>query len=126
MTLAIDIIEWTQGIEVYIHDKIYGKIVKKKNKKNDGTNTKCSHSCLNPFFLFFDHFQWEVKTWGQHTCTSKYKNLIKWLDNKVVNNLKEINAALFLYMQMYDVWFIKKNRVYSFTSTDWNRISVLM
>lgn len=30
MTLAIDIIEWTQGIEVYIHDKIYGKIVKKK------------------------------------------------------------------------------------------------
>lgn len=30
MTLAIDMIEWTQGIEVYIHDKIYGKIVKKK------------------------------------------------------------------------------------------------
>lgn len=33
MTLAIDIIEWTQGIEVYIHDKIYGKIVKNKIKK---------------------------------------------------------------------------------------------
>lgn len=127
MTLAIDMIEWTQGIEVYIHNKIYGKIVKKNKKKNDGTNTKCSHSCLIPFFFFsfFDHFQWEVKTWGQHTCTSKCKNLIKWLDNKVVNNLKEINAALFLYIHA-DVWFIKKNRVYSFTSSNWNGISVLM
>lgn len=43
MTLAIDIIEWTQGIEVYIHDKIYGKIVKKKKKMMVLTQNALTH-----------------------------------------------------------------------------------